>query len=61
MILTTIRYIPPNEIGYDSKINELNLNISPGVAYNLTRCLQLEAGLQNLLNIGYSSRKEKIK
>ena len=46
---------------YDSKSNAVNLYISPGIAYNLTRCIQLEAGLQNLLSIGYSGATENAK
>ncbi len=46
---------------YDSKGNSIALNITPGIAYSLTRCIQLEAGLQNLLSIGYSSAKENAK
>ncbi len=43
---------------YDSKGNSITLNITPGIAYSLTHCIQLEAGLQNLLSVGYSSSKE---
>lgn len=46
---------------YDSKANEVSLNITPGVAYNLTRSIQLETGLQNLLYAGYSASKETPK
>lgn len=46
---------------YDSKENSIYLNITPGVAYSLTRSIQLEAGLQNLLSIGYSSAEENAK
>jgi hypothetical protein len=43
---------------YDSKSNNIALNITPGIAYSLTHSIQLEAGLQNLLSVGYSSTKE---
>jgi hypothetical protein len=46
-------------IEYDSKADGIALNITPGIAYNLTNCIQLEASLQNLLSLGYSSTKEK--
>ncbi len=46
---------------YDSKSYGINLNISPGVAYNLTGKLQLEAGLQKLLSIGYAHNNETSK
>lgn len=50
-----------NSEEYDSKGNDIALNLTPGIAYNLTHCIQLEAGLQNLLSIGYSSAKENAK
>jgi hypothetical protein len=46
---------------YDSKSDGIALNITPGIVYSLTRCIQLEAGLQNLLSIGYSSGTENAK
>jgi hypothetical protein len=46
---------------YDSKANAIGLNITPGIAYSLTHCIQLEASLQNLLSFGYSSTKEKAR
>ena len=46
---------------YDSKAYSFSLNLTPGVAYTLTRKWQLEAGLQNLLAIGYTSSKETSK
>lgn len=59
----TYNYSTNNNNGteYDSKGNSIALNITPGIAYSLTRCIQLEAGLQNLLSIGYSSGKENAK
>jgi len=50
-----------NQSEYDSKAFDINLNISPGVAYSLTHCIQLEAGLQNLLSVAYTHRKEDSK
>ena len=46
---------------YDSKGNSVGLNVTPGIAYNLTRSIQLEAGLQNLLYISYGTNKETPK
>ena len=46
---------------YDSKQNSIYLTITPGVAYSLTHSIQLEAGLQNLLSIGYSFAEENAK
>ncbi len=46
---------------YDSKSDGIGLNITPGIAYSLSRCIQLEASLQNLLSFGYSSTKENAK
>ena len=45
-------------VDYNSKASEVSLNISPGIAYNLTRSIQLESGLQNLLYVSYAASKE---
>lgn len=44
---------------YDSKSDAVTLYLTPGVAYSLTRSLQIEAGLQNLLSVTYASADEK--
>ena len=52
-------YTNANE--YDSKQNSIYLAVTPGVAYSLTHSIQLEAGLQNLLSVGYSFAEENAK
>lgn len=51
--------INPNGSEYDSKGNAIQFYITPGIAYSLTRSLQLEAGLQNIIAVFYSTTNEK--
>jgi hypothetical protein len=48
-------------VGYKStqKSYGVSLSLAPGIAYAVNRRFHLEAGLSNLVNIGYSKSKYK--
>lgn len=48
-----------NMVQVNSKIQNIGINLKPGVAYAVNKWLHLEIGLNDLLDAAYSSRKDK--